>query len=60
MKGRLASEVRGLRVGAEVVVEGDVLAEDDDDVLDGPPEGLSVSEARVAAWCSNCRCLQGC
>ena len=31
----LAVLVRGLGVGGEVVVEGDVLAVDDDDVLDG-------------------------
>jgi hypothetical protein len=30
----LAGQVGGVGIGAEVVVEGDVLAEDDDDVLD--------------------------
>ena len=58
-EGRLTGKVRGVGVGAEVVVEGDVFAEDDDDVLDGRLRRLSALAARVAEWCSRCRCLAG-
>ena len=52
----LAVLVRGLGVGGEVVVEGDVLAVDDDDVLDGSLRlGLSVvggGNTHAAGGCS--------